>query len=218
MQSTFEMTEAQKHLKQITEIRDMMERSSRFISLSGLSGVFAGVVAILGSLAAYWYLKIERAPIDLHNYLLDARGGYIQEAMLFLVADAAIVLTLALGFGIFFTTRRAKKKGLPIWDNQAKRLLTNLAIPLVVGGLFCLMLLLHHEIYLIAPTTLIFYGLALINASKYTVNDIRYLGFSEVLLGLLGSYFVGYGWISWVIGFGVLHILYGAWMYWRYER
>lgn len=212
------MTESQKHLQQLTEIRDMMERSSRFISLSGLSGVFAGVVAILGSLAAYWYLKIEEAPIDLHRYLIDVRGGYIQEAVLFLVIDAMVVLGLAVGFGIFFTTRRAKKKGLPIWDKQAKRLLGNLAIPLVVGGLFCLMLLVHQQIYLIAPATLIFYGLALINASKYTVNDIRYLGYTEVALGLWGSYFVGYGWISWVIGFGVLHILYGAWMYWRYER
>lgn len=138
--------------------------------------------------------------------------------LVFLFADAAIILILALGSAIFFTTRRAKKNGLLIWDATIKRLLINLFIPLITGGLFCLVLLFHRQIYLIAPATLVFYGLALLNASKYTLNEIKYLGISEIIIGLIACFLVGYGLIFWAFGFGFLHIVYGAIMYNKYER
>ena len=120
--------------------------------------------------------------------------------------------------GIYFTTRKAKRKGQKIWDKTSQRLLLNLAIPLVVGGIYCLQLIRSGNLGLVAPTTLIFYGLALINASKYTLSDIRYLGFSEILLGLIGLIFIGNGLELWALGFGVLHIVYGIVMYVKYER
>jgi hypothetical protein len=58
----------------------------------------------------------------------------------------------------------------------------------------------------------------LINASKYTFNDIRYLGFCEIILGLGAAVYVGYGLYFWALGFGILHIIYGAMMYYKYER
>ena len=128
------------------------------------------------------------------------------------------MLTLSIGGGIFFTTRKAKKKNLPIWDATAKRLVIHLFIPLAAGGIFCLILLFHRDVHLIAPATLLFYGLGLINASKYTLSDIRYLGFTEIILGLIASIFVGYGLLFWAMGFGVMHIIYGAVMYYKYER
>jgi hypothetical protein len=138
--------------------------------------------------------------------------------IIFSFVDAFVVLVLALFFGVFFTTRNARKKGLPFWDATVKRMLINLFIPLVAGGVFCLILLYHHLVFLIAPSTLLFYGLALINASKFTLTDIRYLGISEIILGLIAMVFVGYGLIFWAIGFGVLHIVYGLAMYIKYER
>ena len=130
----------------------------------------------------------------------------------------SIVLVLALSFGVYFTTRNARRKGLPVFDVIAKRMLVNLFIPLVTGGLFCIVLLYHNLLYLVAPSTLVFYGLALINASKYTHNDIRYLGICEIILGLIGLLFAGYGLLIWAFGFGVLHIVYGIVMYNKYER
>jgi hypothetical protein len=142
----------------------------------------------------------------------------MQSRIGFLILDAVIVLVFALAAGLYFTTRKARKKGLRVWDNTAKRMLANLFLPLVAGGVFCLILLYHGIIFLVAPATLIFYGLALINASKYTLPDVRYLGVSEILLGLLGSVFVGYGLIIWAVGFGILHIIYGSAMYFKYEQ
>ena len=114
--------------------------------------------------------------------------------------------------------RKAKRKGLPVWDSTAKRLLLNLLIPLATGGLFCLVLLYHRQVGMIAPATLIFYGLALLNASKYTLNDIRYLGILEIIIGLIASVYIGYGLLFWAVGFGVLHIVYGIVMYSKYEK
>lgn len=202
------MNTKNEHLEALTDIRSMMERSTRFISLSGLSGVFAGIFALIG--AGIAYNKIAEANLSLA--VVDA------SFYLFFIIDALCVLVASLAFGIFFTVRKAKRKGQSIWDSSAQRLIINLLIPLAAGGLFCLVLLFHGLFVLVAPVTLLFYGVSLINASKYTLHDIRALGICQIILGLLASAFLGYGIIFWAIGFGVLHILYGAIMYYKYER
>jgi predicted lysophospholipase L1 biosynthesis ABC-type transport system permease subunit len=191
----------------------MMERSSRFISLSGLSGVCAGIFALCGAAAAYVKLN----SFDSGNYRTLGRDE-LMDTILYLLLDATIVLLLSVTTGIVLTVRNSKKKGVKIWDATAKRLLINLMIPLITGGLFCLIMLYHGIIGLVAPATLLFYGLALINASKYTLNDVRYLGICEIILGLIASVYVHNGLLFWAIGFGVLHIIYGTVMYLKYER
>lgn len=197
----------------------MMERSSRFISLSGLSGIAAGVIALLGASAVYWYLDL--SPFDQKQaYYVAARNSekWGLDYVRFFLLDGLLVLVLAFAAGVFFTTRKARAKGQKIWDALTRRLLINLMIPLITGGIFCLALFAHGFVGLIAPSTLVFYGLALINASKYTFNDIRYLGVSEIILGMIGLFQLGYGLELWAIGFGLLHILYGSVMYFKYER
>lgn len=208
------MEEKNQHLETLTEIRSLMEKSSRFISLSGLSGIFAGIFALIGAVIAFYYLH----PINQHNYAYLMDGSVNSEFYLFFFLNALFVLVSSLTFGSYFTIRKAKKNNQSIWDATSKRLLINLMIPLTTGGIFCLILLYHQLIGLIAPATLIFYGLALINASKYTLNDIRYLGICEIILGLIGSVYIGYGLLFWAIGFGLLHIIYGSVMYFKYEK
>ncbi|MCB0546357.1 MAG: hypothetical protein KDD19_02160 [Phaeodactylibacter sp.] len=207
------------HLETLNEIRSLMERSSRFISLSGLSGVAAGIWALLGAAAAYLYLGATpfsgRRMYYLEGVQMENWGmSYIT----FFIIDGALVLALAVGSGVLFTTRKARRKGQPIWGPLTQRLLINLSLPLLAGGLFCLALFYHGLMGLIAPSTLVFYGLALINASKYTLNDIRYLGIIEAALGLIALFFLGYGLEFWAIGFGLMHILYGTFMFFKYER
>jgi hypothetical protein len=208
----------QEHLDTLQEIRSMMERSSRFISLSGLSGIVAGLSALAG--AALVYLYLDTVPFKrLPGYYIinSAYTNWGIGYRTFFVLVASMVLLLALAAGIYFTTRAARNRQQKIWDALTKRLLINLMIPLAAGGIFCLGLLYHNLAGLVAPATLLFYGLALINASKYTLNDIRYLGISQIVLGLFGVFFVGYGLDLWAIGFGVLHIIYGTSMYYKYE-
>ena len=215
------MASQHEHVENLREIRSMMERSSQFLSLSGLSGVFAGIVALLGALAVYLYQyefffgRYFKGSVFLQEDLLTATA--LRDFYSFILITGAIVLILALAFVAYFTRRNARRKGLPQWNATARRMLINLLIPLVAGGIFCLVLLYHGLFYLVAPATLIFYGLALVNASKYTLRDIRYLGLLEIGLGLVASVWFGYGLIIWALGFGLLHIGYGLTMYYKYE-
>lgn len=210
------------HLSHLKEIRSIMEKSSQFLSLSGLAGVFAGSFALLGSLVVFIYKydfffgRYYNGGVFLSEDLIS--GAELAKFITFIIATGSVVLVLALLSGFYFTSRNAKRKELPLWSSSTKRMLINLFIPLVAGGIFSMALLFHNLLYLLAPATLIFYGLALVNASKYTLRDIRYLGLSEIVLGIVASFFVGYGLIFWAFGFGILHILYGSLMYLKYER
>ncbi len=206
----------QKHLDNLNEIRSIMERSSSFLSLSGLGGIFAGIFALAGAAFAYWYIYIFNA-FKRTSFIIDSSSLDI-ETIFVLFADAAIVLFLALLFGFIFTCKNAKSEGLKIWSKTAKLLVINLLIPLIAGGFFILILLWHGAAFIVAGTTLIFYGLALVNASKYTHKDVRYLGIVEIIIGLIATIDIGYGLWYWALGFGIMHIIYGAVMYFKYER
>ncbi|RZL14948.1 MAG: hypothetical protein EOO96_30235 [Pedobacter sp.] len=208
------MNNQEEQLNALSDIRNMMDRSSRFISLSGLSGVFAGLTALIGAYIAHGELtKYFKGD---YGYGIDADG----DIEFNLIKIALGVLVVALAGGFLFTLRQSRKKNIPFWGKTAKNLLINLAIPLVAGGFFIIALLFNYPgaIGLIASSCLIFYGLALINASKYTYTDIRFLGICEVILGLIAMFYIGYGLYFWAFGFGVLHIFYGLIMYFKYER
>ena len=205
----------QQTLDTLQDIKRMMERSSRFISLSGLSGIAAGICALAGA----WFANKEFGPYyRSYDYRGDFSGGDFQQLKLRLLIIAAAVLVAALASAFYFTWRKAKNNKLPIWDLTSKRLTINMLIPLVTGGLFILAMYQYNEWIFIAPACLIFYGLALVNASKYTLTDVKYLGLLQILLGLINTQYVGYGLYFWAAGFGVLHIIYGFVMWWKYER
>ncbi len=212
------MNQQEKQLETLTEIRSLMERSSRFISLSGLSGIFAGIFALLGATAVAMNYGFTLDSMFYYGKAEMENGEPNTAFYIFFAVVALCMLVASLTVGYYFTSRKAKKNGLTVWDSSAKRLLINLFIPLVSGGLFCAILIYHELIPLVVPSTLIFYGLALLNASKYTLNDIRFLGICEIVLGLVSALFVKYGLLTWTIGFGLLHIIYGTAMYFKYER
>ena len=199
-------------------MRFFIQRSSRFLSFSGLSGVAAGIIALIGAIVAYIYLEanIFRTP----TYSFDSNNiKWGMTALTFIILDASIVLIAALAIGTYFSREKAKKMGYKFWDKTGERLAINIFIPMATGGLFCLILIFKYGLIgLIAPLCLIFYGLTLVNASKYTFDDIKYLGFIEIGLGLVATLYLGYGLFFWAIGFGVLHIIYGIFMYLKYDR
>lgn len=206
------MTDVDAGLQDLATIRSMMERASRFLSLSGLSGVSAGIVALAGAWLAAGAIGGNAIPVPEG---LVARSLPLQT---FLTIDAGAVLVLALGLSILFSRRMARKKGLPLWNSATKFVLVSLAIPLAAGGAFCLILLQNGIFFLIPSTMLVFYGLALFNAGTHTVGEVRYLAILEIILGLLAGVWAEYGLAFWAIGFGAFHILYGILLYAKYEK
>jgi len=204
---------------ELAHIRGLMDRSTRFLSLSGLSGVVAGVVALAGALLAQHHITAALGPSkDVLTY--GTGNGYTaaDRLLITLIMDASAVLAVALLSAAWFTWRRSKRTGQHLWDASAQRLMVNMLVPLVMGGIFCLALFYYGLPGLVAPATLVFYGLALFNAGKYTLDEVRWLGLSEMLLGAIAVFWLEAGLLFWALGFGVLHIIYGALMYVRYER
>jgi hypothetical protein len=207
------MKEIQEYEKDIASIRNMMERSAKFISLSGLSGVLAGLYALAGAAVAYFSLHYPVSPVHYRTYSLQS-----PEAMLKLILIATAVIVASIGTGLWLSNKKAQKHGLQLWTTASKNLVINMAIPLVSGGIFILIMLYTGHFGLAAPACLVFYGLALIQGSANTFDEIRYLGFSEIILGLISASVPGYGLVFWAIGFGVLHIIYGVIMYNKYDK
>ncbi|PZR33319.1 MAG: hypothetical protein DI538_18245 [Azospira oryzae] len=190
-----------------------MERSVKFISLSGLSGILAGTYATLGTIVAYFKIQYPLSPVAYRQQ--SVQDGPI---VLQLGTIALIVLVASVGTGFWLSSRKAKQLGTTIWNETSKRLFINLLVPLVTGGIFILILLFYNHYGVVAAASLIFYGLALIHASANLYDEVRYLGYSEIILGLIAAALPGYGLLFWTIGFGVLHIFYGALMYRKYDR
>ena len=213
-QSAF-MNNKNEHLDTLNDIKQLMEKSSRFISLSGLSGIAAGICGIVSAYIAHTIIG---------NYYNAYNGrGYWQlesfkalETKLFILGIATMLLAASLG--IYFTWRKSKLNKVNIFNTSSKRLFVNICIPLAAGGIFVIGMLANNVWQFIGPACLIFYGLALINGSKYTLDEVRYLGFCEIILGGINLFYVGYGLYFWAIGFGILHIVYGIIMWNKYDR
>jgi hypothetical protein len=210
------MKNESKSIEDIKVIRKIMENSSRFLSLSGLSGVFAGATAITGALVAYIFI-LDSGTINYEDYIKSLSNSEALVLRWQLITDATLVLLLSILFALYFSIKKAKRDGINFWTPVSRRLLLNLLIPLVTGGVFIIVLLVQNNIQLIVPCFLIFYGLALVNAGKFTFSEVFYLGMLEIITGLVSAFVPGWGLLFWIFGFGVLHIIYGLVMYRKYE-
>lgn len=196
----------------IQAIKSLMERSSKFISLSGLSGILAGIYALAGSFLTYWVLNSYYSGVIRTSKIQDP------ELILKLFLIASVVLVLSIVTGVFLTVQKGIKKGQNVWNSLSRNLLLAMLVPLISGGLFILILTYKGESAYIASSCLIFYGLALYSASHFTYDDVKWIGMAEVLLGLSAALFPGWDLWFWALGFGVLHIIYGSIMFFKYDR
>lgn len=217
-QSTFKMSNTEEQLAALKDIQKMMERSSRFLSLNGLSGIFVGLIALAGALAAYLYIGTKAGKLPYFEYAKNANGEMNISFVGFFLIDALSVLFASLLVATWLTLRKAKREGEKVWTASGRRLMFNMAIPLGSGGLFCMIMLFHGYAGMVAPVTLVFYGLALVNASKYTFEHIKFLGLVEIFLGLFAAIFINHGLLFWALGFGVAHMLYGIIAYFTFEK
>ena len=207
------MTDSKNYQEDLASIRHVMERSVKFISLSGLSGILAGIYALAGATAAYFMIQYPLPVIYYRQESLQQPDIIVNLLLVALAVLAASIIT-----GVLLSARKAKKHSTSFWTPTSKRLVVNLAIPLATGGIFILILLNHGHYGVVAPASLIFYGLALVNASDNLFEEVRYLGYSEIVLGLISATLPGYGLLFWAIGFGAFHIFYGTLMYRKYDQ
>lgn len=197
----------QDYIKDLADIRSMMERSSKFLSLSGWAGIMAGLYALTGAYVAHFVLGFNPDSI-----------GYLYYNFGEVILLALGVLFISLITAILFSKKKASDSSEKIWNPTSKRLLASMSVPLLVGGILIIFYMSSDLYALIAPTSLIFYGLSLYNAGNFTINEVRWMGFVQIALGLINIWILGFGLLFWSIGFGAVHLLYGIYMHFRYER
>ncbi len=198
---------------ELSSIKNLMERSTKFISLSGLSGILAGIYALIGAFIGYRLIYASSSNSFYRQFVINDPSIVLK-----VIIIATSVLILSIITGIFLTVRKANKKKQSFWNPISKRLLAAMLLPLVIGGLYTMILIFQGNYSLISSSTLIFYGLALVSASQFTFDDVKWLGVLEIILGLFAAFFSGFGLIFWTIGFGILHIIYGSIMHFKYDR
>lgn len=208
------MQEEQDYIRDIAQIRSIMERSSKFLSLAGWAGIMAGLYALAGAYIAYAVLDFNPGEL----VYSPAQSGGSSAGLVKVIGLASLILVLAIGTAILLSYNKATKRREKLWNAIVRRLLINMAVPLLAGGLLLLILIGKGLIGLLAPVALLFYGLALYNASQFTYEEVKSLGLIQIGLGLLSAYYVEYGLVCWALGFGVAHIMYGIYMHYRYER
>jgi hypothetical protein len=201
----------------IQAIREIMERSSKFLSLSGLAGIFAGVCALIGAAVA-WFFIFESSPGQFNEFISNPGVSSTSRTGFYLALDALLILGFALLGAVYFSFRKAQKAGQKFWTNSTRRLLFHLMLPLVSGGIIIIILIFRNKPDLVVASMLVYYGLALVNAGKFTFGEIHYLGLTQIVLGILAAIFINYGLLLWTIGFGLMHIIYGTVMFYRHER
>ena len=204
-QSTFDIMENSEALNTLNDIKEMMERSSKFKAINGLSIVIVGILASLVSAYIYFFLG---------DYHINTPAKWRTT-----IVVALVLLVVAFMTVFFMAYLKAKRHQLRFaMDGTMRRLLLNFFIPMAAGGLLCIALLLQQHYGLVSSITLVFYGLALINASHFSYPALRYLGYFELALGLIDCFLVEYALLTWFLGFGVAHIVFGIIFMLKYER
>ena len=200
----------------LQEIRDILNRSSRFISLSGFSGIWAGGTALVGA----WYARgLMRDPASMYTAVNnEATAAYFDPQTNRLIVLAFIVFIVAFAGAFYFTYKKARYHGHVLWNHASQQLLLHLLFPILAGGVFCISAIYNGVPQLTVPLALAFYGMALISASRHTLSEIRYLGMFEVALGCATLFFPEFGLYTWALGFGVLHVVYGIVMRNKYDK
>lgn len=210
------MTKEQDYIRDIADIRAMMVRSTKFLSLSGWAGILVGIYALTGAWLAYNSFTFQPnkftfspTPSDTGSTPFNTTG---------VLFTALTILILSIATALILSSIKAHKKGERAWNATSRRLMTQMAIPLTAGGILMVILWSKGLYGLMVPLSLLFYGLAIYSASTFTFNEIKYLGLFQISLGLLATWFMEYGLLFWAIGFGIIHIGYGIYMHFRYER
>jgi hypothetical protein len=196
-----------------------VRRQTRYLAFSAWSFLSIGLLFLLVIASAWVYLGYEiegqTDPEQLFGRFEAIPSHY------YALAAVACLLALGLGLGLvtWFNNRKAERLGLARWNAAATKMVQEAAVPLLGGGLLLAVLVFRYGLFgLVAPLSLLFYGLALTRASWFSLRELRSLGYVQIGLGLVSCLFPRETLLFWGLGLGLAHVLFGLWMAVREQR
>ncbi|MCL5104062.1 MAG: hypothetical protein M1133_08105 [Armatimonadetes bacterium] len=193
-------TEAEESLRLI---REVMERSARYTNFSGLSGIIAGTLALIGCAAT----------------LSLAYRGLYEPYIGWYVAIWVGVFVVSIAQDFYLAQRKARKMG-QRFLTPATLQIVKAVLPGVFVGLVISLVCLHQgSIDAIPAVWALGHGTALCAAGMFTVREVRIFGALQLLTGAVGLVWLS-GPISsfYLLGvsMGLYHIGFGLWMSRKY--
>jgi len=200
------------NLKGTTEMDAVGNRSTHFFSLRGFPGILVGIYALLGAITFRQLLNNHQNLNSAVSFLPISYLEYLLTSIVFLVLVISIISVYISAF------RKAKRSHKKLWGPVSRRFLIHVSLPLLAGGVICILLYEYGLIRYISSAMLIFYGLTFFSARKYISNTTRNAGIVILLIGLVSTQFIDYGLYFWVIGFGFIHVIYGIVTYRKHDN
>src|SRR5271156_2059440 len=139
-------------LETLQEIRSIMDRSARFITLSGWSGIWAGSTALVGAYIGYGWLK--NPQIRYAGLTSEGTFDYFDPFINRLILLAIGVFIVAISGGVYFTYQKTKAHGSKLWNNASRQLMLQLFYPLFAGGVFSVTFIYYGCSMFVAPACL----------------------------------------------------------------
>ena len=200
----------------LDDIRDMMSKSSRFQAISGYSIIIVGLYAAVAAAIAAALV----GAVNLFPFFENIDATLNTPAKIRLATIIALSLfTLSLLTVFAMAIAKSKRHNLRFaFDKRMRQMLTDFFLPLAAGGLVSIALIMQQHYGLTSSIMLLFYGLALVNSSHYTYPALRWLGYTELALGIADCLTVKHAILFWFLGFSVMHIIFGIVYVIMFER
>jgi hypothetical protein len=168
-------------------IRETMEAAGTFTAVSGWGQVVIGVTAILAA-------------------LLASRYANTSEWVLVWAAEAFLALLIS----VWFMYDKARSASLPLLTGSARKLLFSFS-PVGVVGMVVTVALMQRQLYVMLPGVwMLLYGTAVVAAGAFSVRIVPVMGAAFIVAGGV-ALFAPPTWSTavMIVGFGLLHIVFG---------
>jgi len=207
--------EHQKHLENLSELKSILSKNTRFLSFSGLSGVIAGITALAGE---YLFYNLYLATFSSSSNYADVRNLADMKLFYSALLIALSIIGISVIVGVILARKKIRMQGSTVNRDLLKNTLIHILVPILVGGAICFVASFTDHFIYIPAFLLIFYGLGLFNGSRFSFDDLKIVGLVFMGLGLITYAYPNLSMWTWGLGFGVGHILYGLRVYFVHDR
>src|SRR2546423_6835328 len=169
-------------------IRETMERATPFTGISGLGEIAIGATALVASVIA-------------------AQQPAFKAWLAIWLAEGLISLLIA-GWSM---DRKARAVQMPLVSGPGRKAVFSLSPPLIAGGLLTIVLVRAGLTNAIPGVWLLLYGTGVITGGMFSVGEVAAMGLCFIGLGAI-ALFSPPAFANWfmAVGFGGLHVLFGA--------